>query len=65
MRRLYEGQRRDSNREGVQQGNGRRATWEVKRGGEMHTIETLYGGRELFTLHPFEKKLGKTSQHLL
>ena len=40
-------------------------TWEVKRGGEMHTIETLYGGRELFTLHPFEKKLGKTSQHLL
>ena len=57
MRRLYEGQSRDSNRERVRQGNGRRATWEVKRGGGTHTIEALYGGRELLALHSFEKKL--------
>jgi hypothetical protein len=58
MRRLYEGQSRDSNREGVRQGNGRRVMWEVKRGGGTHTIEALYSGRELLALHSFEKKLG-------
>ena len=57
MRRLYEGQSRDSNREGVRQGNGRRAMW-GKRGSGTHTIETLYSGRKLFALHSFEKKLG-------
>ena len=57
MRRLYEGQSRKSNGEGVRQGNGRRAMW-GKRGGGTHTIKTLYGGRELLALHSIEKKLG-------
>jgi hypothetical protein len=58
MRRLYEGQGRDSDREGIRQGNGRRATREVKRGSGTHTIKTFHGGRKLLALHTFEKKLG-------
>jgi hypothetical protein len=58
MRRLYEGQSRDGDGEGVRQWNGRRATREVKRGGGTHTIKALHGSREFIALHSFEKKLG-------
>jgi hypothetical protein len=54
-RRLYERQCRDGDREGVRQGNRRRATREVNGGGGAHTIKALYGGREFITLHSFEK----------
>jgi hypothetical protein len=54
-RRLYKGQSRDGDREGVRQGNRRRATGEVDGGGRTHTIKALYGGGELLALHSFEK----------
>jgi len=53
--RLYKRQCRDGDREGVRQGNRRRATREVNGGGGTHTIKAFYSGRELLTLHSFEK----------
>jgi len=64
-RRLYEGQSRDGDREGVRQGNRRRATRKAKGGSGTHTIKTLHGGRKLITLHSFEKKLGNIFTALL
>jgi hypothetical protein len=42
-------------REGIRQGNRRRAMREVNGGGGTHTIKVLYGCREFITLHSFEK----------
>jgi hypothetical protein len=63
--RLDERQSRNGNREGVGEGNRRRATRKVKRGGRTHAIETLDRSGELLTLHSLEKQLGDIFTTLL
>lgn len=63
--RLDERQSRNGDRERVGEGNRRRATREVKRGGRTHTIETLDRSGELLTLHSLEKQLGDIFTTLL
>lgn len=63
--RLDERQSRNGNGEGIGEGNRRRATREVMRGGRTHAIETLDRSGELLTLHSLEKQLGDIFATLL